>query len=170
MNRKEKTLCFSGHCSEKLPQSEEKLEKLQKKLNEEIDKAIEDGVDTFYFSACYGFDLMCANVILSRKKLINLDKAQFVKLIAVLPYEEQPVHWNEENRELYYTTLAKCDDVITLNSKYIQGCYNESNRYMVEHSSRLICYYNGSGWGIGYTVNYAEKNNLKITNLCEKTE
>lgn len=156
MNRKQKILCFSGHRSQKLP-SEEELEKLQERLNEEIDKAIKDGIDTFYFGACYGFDLMCANEILSRKKLNNLDKPQSVKLIAVLPYEEQPVRWNEENRELYYTTLEKCDDVITLNSKYIQGCYNQSNRYMVEHSSRLICYYNSSRGRTGYTVNYAEK-------------
>lgn len=37
------------------------------------------------------------------------------------------------------------------------GCYNQSNRYMVEHSSRLICYYNSSRGRTGYTVNYAEK-------------
>lgn len=97
-----------------------------------------------------------------------MEKPQCIKLIAIVPFEEQANSWKEENRELYFNTLAKCDDVITLNTNHIQGCYHERNRYMVDHSSRLICYYNGSGGGTGYTVNYAEKNNLQITNVYAK--
>lgn len=170
MNKRLKSLCFSGHKSEKLPQSKEGLERLQKRLNEEIDKAIEDGVNKFYFGACYGFDLMCANEILRRKKVINFKKPKFIKLIAVIPYEEQAIRWNEENRELYYNILGKCDDVITLNTKYKQGCYYKRNRYMVDRTSRLICYYNGGGGITGYIVNYAKKCDLQIVNLYAKKE
>jgi len=38
---------------------------------------------------------------------------------------------------------------------------------MVDNSSKLICYYNGSGGGTGYTVDYAEKHSVPIINLCE---
>ncbi len=62
MQKKENALCFTGHRSEKLPNTQDEMEKLKLKLWEEIDKAIENGIDTFYFGACYGFDLLCADI------------------------------------------------------------------------------------------------------------
>jgi len=168
MIKQEKSLCFSGHRSEKLPQSKEKLEELKETLQEEIDKAIENGFDTFYFGACYGFDLMCAEAVLKRKRIINFNNPKIIILIAVAPFEEQAKNWSEEDRELYYDTLAQCDDVIMLNTSYKPGCYFQRNRYMVDNSSKLICYYDGGRGGTEYTVRYAEKNNLEITNLFER--
>ncbi len=66
---------------------------------------------------------------------------KILKLIAVVPFEEQ--------------------------ARYHQGCYYERNRYMVDHSSRMMCYYDGDKGGTEYTVKYAEQNNLQITNLYE---
>lgn len=167
MQLREKSLCFSGHRSEKLPQSKEKLENLKLGIRQEVDKAIEAGVNIFYFGACYGFDLLCAEVVLNRKNVIKIANPQIIKLIAIVPYEEQAKNWNEENREIYYNTLTKCDEVVTLNTKYRQGCYYERNRYMVDRSSKMICYYDGGKGGTAYTVKYAEQNNLHIKNLFE---
>ncbi len=167
MKKKENALCFSGHRSEKLPKSKEDMEKLKVKLWKEIEKEIEDGVRTFYFGACYGFDLLCADIVLRRKHVIQFHNPQKIRLIAVVPFEEQAKNWKESDREIYYDTLAQCDDVITLNTRYKQGCYHERNRYMVDRSNKLICYYDGGFGGTAYTVNYAEKQNLEITNLYE---
>lgn len=131
MQKKEQSLCFTGHRSEKLPKTEEGMEKLKLKLWEEIDKAIENGVDTFYFGACYGFDLLCADIVAKRKRVIKMSDPKIIKLIAVIPFEEQASRWKESDRELYYDLLPKCDEVITLNTHYKQGCYYERNRYMV---------------------------------------
>lgn len=166
MNNREQSLCFSGHRSEKLPHNKEKLENLESRISEEVNKTIVTGFHIFYFGACYGFDLLCADIVLKRKRIISDPKG--IKLIAVVPFEEQAKNWNKENREIYYNTLAECDNVITLNTKYHQGCYYERNRYMVDHSSKMICYYDGGKGGTAYTVNYAEKNHLKIKNLYEK--
>jgi len=38
---------------------------------------------------------------------------------------------------------------------------------MVDHISRMMCYYDGDKGGTKYTVKYAEQNNLQITNLYE---
>lgn len=168
MNCKEKSLCFSGHRSERLPQSKEQLEKLKDKLCKEVDKAIEEGFDTFYFGACYGFDLMCAQIVLKRKRVINLENPKIIKLNAIVPFEEQAKNWSDDDRELYYNTLAQCDDVIMLNTKYKPGCYFERNRYMDDRSSRLICYCDEGRGGTQYTVRYAEKNNVQVVNLYEK--
>ena len=91
-----------------------------------------------------------------------------IEVIAVIPYENMPNNWNETDREEYYKLMEKCDDVITLNAKYHEKCYAERNQYMVDHSSRLICYYDGGvRSGTGQTVRMAEKQNLEIINLYE---
>ncbi|MEA5057272.1 MAG: SLOG family protein [Anaerotignum propionicum] len=167
MQKQGKSLCFSGHRSERLPQSNEEMEKLKLHLWEKVDKAIENGIDTFYFGACYGFDLLCANVVLQRKRVIKLADPKTIKLIAVVPFEEQAKNWKESDREIYYDTLAQCDEVITLSTRYTQGCYHERNRYMVDHSNKLICYHDGSSGGTAYTVKYAEQKQLQIINLYE---
>ena len=167
MQTKEHSLCFTGHRSEKLPKTEEGMEKLKLKLWEEIDKAIENGIDTFYFGACYGFDLLCADIVAKRKRVIKMSDPKIIKLIAVIPCEEQAARWKESDREIYYDTLPHCDEVITLNTHYKQGCYHERNRYMVDRCSKMIAYYNGGSGGTAYTINYAKTNGLEITNLYE---
>ena len=114
MQKKENALCFSGHRSEKLPNTEEEMKKLKLKLWEEIDKAIENGIDTFYFGACYGFDLLCADIVAKRKRVIKTSDPKIIKLIAVTPFENQAIRWKEADRETYYDTLPHCDEVITL--------------------------------------------------------
>lgn len=49
--------------------------------------------------------------------------------------------------------------------KYCKQAFHIRNRYMVDHSSRLICYYDGQLGGTDYTVNYARKKGLDIINL-----
>lgn len=167
MQKKENALCFSGHRSEKLPNTEDEMKKLKLKLWEEIDKAIENGIDTFYFGACYGFDLLCADIVAKRKRVIKTSDPKIIKLIAVTPFENQAIRWKESDRELYYDTLPHCDEVITLNTHYKQGCYHERNRYMVDRCSKMICYYDGRSGGTAYTVGYAKANGLEITNIYE---
>lgn len=165
--KRNKTLCFSGHRTEKLPKNNKKFANLIVRLNLEIEKAISEGYDTFLFGACYGFDLICAEEVLMRKQIIRYtDPVSSIKLIAVVPFEDQAARWNEHDRNKYFRILSKCNEVITLNKHYKSGCYHERNRYMVDNSSKLICYYNGSTGGTGYTAEYAEKQSIKIVNLC----
>ena len=91
-----------------------------------------------------------------------------INLIAVVPFEEQAARWREKDREKYFNILHKCDEVICLHKQYKSGCYYERNRYMVDNSSKLISYYDGSGGGTKYTVEYAQRQNVQIINLCSK--
>ena len=165
---KNKTLCFSGHRTEKLPKAKNEFSNLVQNLYSKIDNAIYDGYENFLFGACYGFDLICAEQVLMRKQLIKSTDPLNIKLIAIIPFEDQAAKWNEYNRNKYFNILSKCHDVITLNKKFKVGCYYERNRYMIDNSSKLICYYNGSGGGTGYTVEYAEKRLVSVENLYEK--
>lgn len=165
---KAKALCFTGHRSEKLPQTAEELEALKLTIFEEIDKAVTQGFDTFLMGGCYGFDLMAASQVHLRSRIIKPDDPKQIKLIGVVPFEGQANRWKEADREQYFDTLPLCDEVVTLHTQYQNGCYHERNRWLVDHSSRMICYYDGSGSGTGYTVDYAEKAGMPITNLYQK--
>lgn len=168
MINKENSLCFSGHRRERLPKNKKDMRKLKHFLSNEIDNAIKNGIYTFYFGACYGFDLMCADIVLKRRIIINLITPVKIKLIAVVPFEKQALRWSENDIMLYNNILKQCDNVIKINKDYKNGCYFERNRYMVDHSGTLICYYNGGKGGTAYTVDYAKENNLKIINLYNK--
>lgn len=131
----------------------------------EINKAIMDGYDTFMFGACYGVDLICAEQVLIRKRIIRHTDPAKIKLVAVVPFEEQAAGWQERDREKYFDILSGCDEVITLNKQYQNGCYHKRNRYMVDNSNRLICFYDGSSGGTGHTVEYAENKSIHIANI-----
>ncbi len=78
--KRNKTLCFSGHRTEKLPKGKNEFNLMKQNLMYEIHKATSDGYDTFMFGACYGFDLICAQQILMRKQVFfaiaNCNKMQ----------------------------------------------------------------------------------------------
>ena len=166
METKLKTICFSGHRTEKLPKGKNEFNLMKQNLMYEIHKATSEGYDTFMFGACYGFDLICAQQILMRKQVIRHTDPTNIKLIAVVPFEDQAAKWKEQDRDKYFDILSKCDHVIILNKHYKSGCYHERNRYMVDNSSKLICYYDGSSGGTRYTVEYAKKQSIEIINLC----
>lgn len=168
MNEKiirEKTVCFTGHRSEKLPRGEA-LELLRQRLASEIERALQDGYDTFLFGGAYGFDLMAAEEVLKKKGLIDLQNPRRIRLIAVIPFEEQAVRFSVADHERYYEIMPKCDKVITLNTRYSNQCYAQRNQYMVDHSNRVICCWNRQAVsGTAQTVRMAEKQNLEIINL-----
>lgn len=170
MNEKiirERTVCFTGHRSEKLPKGDA-LERLRQRLSEEIEKAIQDGYDTFLFGGAYGFDLMAAEEVLKKKVLIDLQNLQHIRLIAIIPFEEQAVRFSVADHERYYEIMPKCNEVITLNTRYNSQCYAQRNQYMVDRSNRIICCWNGEVVsGAAQIVRMAQKQNLEIVNLYQ---
>lgn len=164
-NIREKTVCFTGHRSEKLPRGEA-LELLRKRLDLEIERALQDGYDTFLFGGAYGFDLMAAEEVLKKKVLIDLQNPRRIRLVAIIPFEEQAIRFSVSDHEQYYEIMPKCDEVITLNTRYSSQCYAQRNQYMVDHSNRVICCWNRQAVsGTAQTVRMAEKQNLEIINL-----
>lgn len=115
---KTKTLCFIGQRAEKLPQTTEGLEELQAAICEEIDRAINDGFDTFLTGARLGFDLLAADMVRYRVRVVNPGDPSHIKLIAMLAFEVQANRWSEPERELFFNTLTLCDEVITLYPHY----------------------------------------------------
>lgn len=154
-----KTLCFTGHRN--LPKGE-KLNNLNKNIEKELEIAIKDGYNTFLNGMCQGFDLLVLE-ILANKILPN---NQNIKIVAVVPFKDQYLSFDIKTQEFYNNLIKKCTNIIILSSEYHKNCYRKRNEYLVENSSKVICFYNGSKRsGTQMTLNLARKRELEITNL-----
>lgn len=161
---KNTTLCFSGH--RKLPTGEKMLE-LEDKLAIEIYNSIKGGYNTLLFGGAVGFDFLCAwDCLLNR----HIFKKNNVKVIAVVPFENQAECWTKKQQQEYSNILSKCDEVIILSDSYHEKVYYNRNKWLIDHSSRLICYCCGNDiTATGQTTKMAKKAGLEIINLYENT-
>ena len=161
----ETSACFSGYRAEKFPfplqRGNDGFERLLDKLRQAILQAVQDGYHTFYTGACYGFDIVAGEEVLS----LCSERKLPLRLISVLPFENQAQLWSERWRDRYYSMLEASYNVVTMQPKYTRGCYQRRNEYMLNRSSRLICYYTGAAGGTQNTVDAAEKMGMDIVLL-----
>ena len=64
-----------------------------------------------------------------------------LRLIAVIPYRKRVD--SLESREQTKALLHACADVVVIQEEYRPNVYAKRNRYMVEHSDRVIAVYDG---------------------------
>ena len=155
-----KTVCFSGHRIKRLPKGDA-LKELENLLYIEICKVVDAGFDTFLFGACFGFDFLAASQVL------KLKKEKDIKLIATIPFRGQEQRWPANWRQKYNGILKQCDNIVILHDSYCKESYFDRNRYMVDNSSLIICYYDGGTGGTAQTVRYA-KTKIKVINLYDR--
>ena len=156
------TASFSGYRSEKLPDFGDEtafsIDTLKSDLHNAIVQAISHGYNTFLVGMAEGFDMFAAEAVISIKA-----KNENIKLIAIVPFDD-----GRERSERYQSIIAQTDDVITLAQEYSRGSYYARNEYMGDNSSLLICYYDGRYGGTEYTVEYAKKKGVTVTNIAPK--
>lgn len=123
---------------------------------------IEKGVDTFICGGALGFDTEAAIEVLKLKK----KKYKEIKLHIYAPCQGQDAKWNSRDQRLYKEILSRADYVDMPNTLYNNQCMKIRNYKMVDSSTYLIAYYDGTfASGTGQTVRYGEKCGLEIVNL-----
>jgi len=133
-------------------------------LQKAIRNAISDGYRIFYNGLAQGFDIIAAETIIKEKHA--RDDCELI-LVSVAPFKGQDLKWAKHWRSRHDEVLKASDEIITLNEKYIKGCYHERNRYLVENTSRLICFCSGKTSGTKHTVTFAEERGLDIVNIWD---
>ena len=146
--------CFTGHRPEKLNASDKDV-KLW--LENQTDKAINDGYLTFISGCAMGRDLWAGEIVLG-KRAENPD----IHLIAAVPWPGFGKSWNMEWRKLYDNLLRNADLVVNVSDHYHRGVFQQRNVWMVDRSSRMIAYYNGTAGGTRNTIEYAKKQGIEI--------
>ncbi|MBQ8209997.1 MAG: DUF1273 family protein [Clostridia bacterium] len=150
---KSRTCCFSGHRDVPV----EDVERIKNQLRVEVENLINKGVVFYGTGGARGFDLLAAEVVLELKK-----KYSHIRLIFVLPCFNQTKYWNKCDKEKYRIIINRADKVKVLSYAYTKDCMLTRNRHLVDNSAYIICYNRKNTGGTDYTVNYAEKQNLKI--------
>lgn len=146
--------CFSGHRPEKLNTSETAIKSALKK---EISAAINGGITVFISGMARGVDLWAAKLVLDFKTA-----EPNIQLLCALPYKNFGSKWKEQWRTLYSDVIGQADSIKTFYPSFTFQSFQERNRWMVDHSSRIIAVYNGSKGGTFNTLKYANKKKKEV--------
>jgi len=155
---KAKTACFSGH----RVLSQKKIEKIVKRLNEEVERLISLGVENFISGGAVGYDQICASLIVTKKQ-----QGANIRLIFALPCRNQDEKWTDRQKELYRSLLSEADKTIYVSDNYTSDCMRKRNEFMVDNSAYCICALIKQASGTGLTVSYAKKQGLEIVNVAK---
>lgn len=153
-----KTCCFTGH---RFIDPNE-VETVFENTKEVVSLLASKGVKFFGTGGALGFDTIAAQSVLAIK-----DVYPEIKLILVLPCENQTKYWKQKDIDIYNGILEKADKVKYLSKSYYDGCMQKRNRHLVDCSSYCVCYLKKQTGGTAYTVEYAKSKNVKIINVVE---
>ena len=160
-----KTCCFSGYRIEKMPFSANDTaaaDALCATLDRAVERAALQGYTRFLSGMSTGFALWAAQAVLRAR-------AHFpVELLCAVPFDRQADQYPAIWKRSFNQCLLAADRVYALSRQYYPGCYAARNRFMVDASSLLICYFSGQPGGTAQTVRMAEQAGLRIVNLAER--
>lgn len=160
---REQTCCFSGHRPEKIVpcdmQSMEIPSFLRAPLSEAIRDAYAQGRSVFLSGMSRGFDLWAAQAVLSLADELPLS------LLAITPFKGHEQRWEAPWQALHHEICARAEAVYSVMPAYAYDVFYARNRFLIDASSQLICYYNGHPGGTRYTMRYAGAQNVPIINL-----
>lgn len=159
------TCCFSGYRPEKFDTEEtQQAEALAAPLEHAILRAAKAGYSSFFCGMSRGFDLWAADAVLRLRADLPLT------LTCCLPYPHHAAAWIPGWYRLHERVLRQADNIICLSQAYDAACFHLRNRFMVDASSRLICWYDGKPGGTAYTIAYAQSRGLFIDNLAPNVQ
>ena len=147
-------LCFTGHRPEKLHSDEAAVCTV---LSNAIDAAISDGYCTFITGMARGVDIWAAEIVLARKA----DNPE-IRLICAPPHPDFEKRWSAAWQARFQAILQQADLVKTICVEFSMASYQIRNKWMVDHSARVIAIYNGASGGTAKTIAYAEKNGVEV--------
>jgi len=134
-----------------------------KRLDEEIDNLLLQGVTVFMVGGALGFDYISALVVIKKREVNNK-----IKLIFALPYPGYNTGWTKSDRLLYDKIIpAEADEIIYVSDVYSKDCFKKRNQFMVQNSQYCICALLHSRTGTGQTVRMAKADGLTVINLLE---
>lgn len=138
-----------------------KYPQIKGRLKVAIYNAYLQGIRNFRCGMAVGFDILAAEAVLELKEQLH-----DISLSAIVPYRNQSERFAPAARKKYNAILEKSDDVTVLSEDYYTRCFHERNDYMIQHSSLLIAYFDGTPkGGTLYTCNKAAAKGVPVNNL-----
>ena len=161
MDERAQTCCFTGHRPMKLPwgmnEDDPRCLMLKAELAARLEGLYALGFRRFLCGMAIGCDMYFAEAVLALR-----EDHPDVRLEAVIPFGDQPGHWNERQRRRYNSLIDRADRVTVLQTAYTSDCMMRRNRWMVERSSVLLACYDGRPGGTMNTILCAERSGLRV--------
>lgn len=164
---KDKTVAFTGYRPDKIAVSSKNPD-----IENEIRSGLRHATREFYARGfrCFlsgmaeGFDLWAAEEVLSLK---NSGELPDIELLAIIPFRDQNRFYPGDAAALYDKILQNAGEVVILSEHYYPECFHRRNDWLVDHSSVVICYFDGQAGGTKYTVSRARRQGLPVFNLLD---
>ena len=152
--------CFTGHRPDKLPWGEQESDprclRIKQELYQALERAYDLGYRHFISGMARGGDLYFAEAVLELR-----EKYPDVLLECARPCESQSSRWPRTEQRRYDAILDQCNYETMVQHTYDRNCMMRRNRYMVDHSSRIIALYDGvPKGGTAQTLAYALRKGL----------
>lgn len=158
---------FTGYRPEKMPfktdESHPDCILLKQELEQQVRIAAEDGFTHFICGGARGADTYAAEAVLKVQKEIP----SLILEIAV-PFWGQEKNWLLTDQRRYHDILERAQRVTYVSDQEKRENYMVRNRYIVEHSDRLIAVFDGKPGGTAMTVRYAEKVGIEVVRISTK--
>lgn len=161
-----KNVAFTGYRPQKLPQrgNKEVQEELSIRLQAAIVDSLGRGYMTFLNGCMAGWDILAAESVLTLKPLYPQ-----IICATVAPFRKSFFagnNWTPEWKARALKVYQQSDIAFSLSENYARGVYYARDRFLIDHSSLVICFYDGKPGGTKYTVDYAKTQNREIINLA----
>lgn len=89
-----------------------------------------------------------------------------IPFIAAIPCKGQDSMWQEADRARYRSLLGFAEEQIYVSPAYTPECMNKRNRWIVEHSDKMLAMYDGSrNGGTRNAVECAKSLSVPVTNV-----
>ena len=139
--------CFSGQRPEKLAAPEDVVKEW---LALQIKAAVSAGYRTFLCGMGMGADIWAGQIVAEKRK-----ENPELRLVCAVPWPGFSNRWSVEWQEQYSALLREADLVVPVSHQYRDDVFEKRNKWLVDHSSRVIAFYNGEPGGTMDLVGYA---------------
>ena len=156
--KKAKTAFFTG--DNRINKSS--IDYLAQKLARTIETLTKQGVIYYGCGSVEGFDWLAVSAVLSAQKNNPL-----IKLILVLPSQNQDNRWNGADKQTFRAALENADKVVYMSERYAYDCIQKRNLHLIKHSGVCVAYVKLAAGDTAKIVGLARENGLKIVNLAE---
>lgn len=159
MQLREKTVCFTGHRPEKLPDGgncfSPATDVIKSMLYRCVKDSIDNGMNCFITGCARGVDLWAGEVLMEMR-----NKGADLHIIAAVPCRDYAKNFTGNDKLVFGELLSCADRIVYISEEYTKSCIRMRNEYMVNHSSRIIAVIGQSRSGTGQTLRMAERAGL----------
>ncbi len=156
---KSRTVCFSGHRPEGLPDRGDNnsyvVKIIKSMLYKEIIDSINGGYNCFITGLARGVDLWAGEMVLEIKS-----QNSSIKLVAAAPYKGHGDRMRGIEKWQFGNIIHKADSVVYVSEEYHRSCMQKRNEYMIDNSDKLIAMISDYKSGTGQTVRYAKSKGI----------